>query len=85
MLTFRQKQTKGSITIQIHATNSIATAKFFDLIKKAVEDGEDTLKGQGIHEVIRDDDDDGNFQRNGFKDHWALQTFNFKYEFNYGN
>ncbi len=84
-LTFRKKQTDGSVEVQVHCTNSIATSKFADLIKETIEDQATALKSMGIKKLYLDTDDSDTLMRNSFKDHWALLVFKFEYEFNYGN
>lgn len=85
LFTFRKKQVAGTIDIQVHCTNSIVTAKFHDLIKKTIEDNEDWLKERGISKVVKSADEEDTVQRNGFKDHWALSSYSFEFEFDYGN
>ena len=84
-LTFRQKNADGSIEVQIHCTNSIATSKFYDLIKETIENNENEFRDVGIRSVWLDHDSSDTYVRNGFKDHWALLVFKFEYEFNYGD
>ena len=83
-LTFRNTLVNGMISIEVHCTNSIATAKFYDMVNMVIDENREMLNTAGIKSLELDNDDDDTFERGGFKDHWAATTWAFEYEFTDG-
>ncbi len=80
-LTYTDILVDGTITLEIHATNSLATTEFYDQMKELIITNKSALNGVGLYDLKFIEDDADNFPRGGFKDHWM--NFNLSFEFQY--
>lgn len=84
LLTYRDVQVSGKITIGIHSTNSLAKTEFYDQMKEIIIVNKAALAGVGIKEIKFTEDDADTETRSGFKDHWANFTVSFMFEYTDG-
>ena len=80
-LTFRDTMDKGSIVIEIFATQAEAVEKFKDKLRYQVLSNRSGLAGVGIENTQVSDEDEDRAMRGGINLHIRRISFSFEYTF----